>query len=92
MARLVLGFALFVFFLSDVAAQPQVQGLDHIPIAVRDLDRAKADFEALGFVLKPGRLHTNGLRNAHAKFADGTELELITASGQSTSWPENIST
>ena len=80
MARIVLGFALFLFSLSAVAAQPQVRGLDHIPIAVRDLDRAKAEFEALGFVLKPGRTHANGLRNLHAKFADGTELELITAS------------
>jgi catechol 2,3-dioxygenase-like lactoylglutathione lyase family enzyme len=56
-----------------------VRGLDHIPLAVRDLERSKADFEALGFTLKPGRLHENGLRNAHAKFPDGTELELITA-------------
>ena len=35
-------------------AQLMVQGLDHIPIAVRDLEQAGADFEALGFVLKPG--------------------------------------
>lgn len=62
-----------------VTAQPVVQGLDHIPVVVRDLKRATADFEALGFVLKPGRLHANGLRNQHAKFADGTEIELITA-------------
>ncbi len=55
----------------------QVQGLDHIPIVVRDLDRAAADFTALGFALKPGRPHANGLRNVHAKFRDGTELELI---------------
>jgi hypothetical protein len=63
---------------SSVAAdQPVVRGLDHIPVAVRDLERAKADFEALGFVLKPGRPHANGLRNAHVKFRDGTEIELI---------------
>jgi len=65
---------------AGAAAQPLVRGLDHIPIVVRDLERARADFEALGFVLKPGRPHANGLRNLHAKFADGTELELITAS------------
>jgi hypothetical protein len=29
--------------------------------------------------LKPGRPHDNGIRNQHAKFLDGTELELITA-------------
>lgn len=56
-----------------------VPGLDHIPIAVRDLEAAGAVYRRLGFTLKPGRPHPNGLRNLHAKFADGTELELITA-------------
>jgi hypothetical protein len=76
MGRLLLAGLLALVSLS-AAAQPAVQGLDHIPIVVRDLERAAADFEALGFVLKPGRPHANGLRNLHAKFRDGTELELI---------------
>jgi hypothetical protein len=59
--------------------QPAVIGLDHIPIAVNDLDQAAERFRALGFALKPGRPHPNGIRNQHAKFPDGTELELITA-------------
>lgn len=54
-------------------------GLDHVPIAVADLEGASARYRALGFTLKPGRAHDNGIRNQHAKFADGTELELITA-------------
>ena len=74
--RLLLAGMLALVSLS-AAAQPSVQGLDHVPIVVRDLARAAADFEALGFVLKPGRRHANGLRNVHAKFRDGTELELI---------------
>jgi catechol 2,3-dioxygenase-like lactoylglutathione lyase family enzyme len=61
------------------SAASAVRGLDHIPVAVADLDRAKADYEALGFVLKPGQPHRNGLRNVHAKFPDGSEIELITA-------------
>lgn len=65
------------------ASDDVVRGLDHIPLAVKDLDQSRADFEALGFVLKPGRAHRNGLRNAHAKFPDGTEIELITASSAS---------
>lgn len=64
---------------SAVAQESVVLGLDHIILAVADLEGAKADFSALGFALKPGRPHSNGLRNAHAKFPDGTEIELITA-------------
>jgi len=58
---------------------PAVAGLDHIPIAVRDLDAAGARYRALGFSLKAGTAHDNGIRNVHVKFAVGTELELITA-------------
>jgi catechol 2,3-dioxygenase-like lactoylglutathione lyase family enzyme len=60
------------------AVGPDV-GLSHVPIAVADLDRASADFERLGFALKDGRPHPNGIRNRHVKFRDGTEIELITA-------------
>jgi hypothetical protein len=63
----------------QAASQRIVRGLDHIPVAVGDLEHAVADFEALGFSLKPGRPHANGLRNAHVKFPDGTEIELITS-------------
>ncbi|HEX5070552.1 MAG TPA: rhomboid family intramembrane serine protease [Vicinamibacterales bacterium] len=58
---------------------PPVRGLDHVPVGVNDLDAAADRFRALGFTLKPGRPHDNGIVNQHAKFADGTELELITA-------------
>jgi hypothetical protein len=54
-------------------------GLDHIPVAVRDLDAAQATYRALGFALKPGRPHENGIRNAHVKFPNGAGLELLTA-------------
>jgi hypothetical protein len=59
--------------------EPVVTGLDHVPIAVRDLEQAAERYRALGFTPKPGRPHDNGIRNEHAKFADGSELELITA-------------
>ena len=72
-------FALLLSLISPAAAEPVLTGLDHIPGAVSDLDRAKAGYEAMGFVLKPGRAHANGIRNLHAKFPDGTEIELITA-------------
>jgi hypothetical protein len=61
-------------------AHPVVSGVDHIPVVVTDLDKAQADFRAMGFVIKAGRFHADGIRNAHVKFRDGTEIELITAS------------
>jgi hypothetical protein len=48
-------------------------------VAVRNLDAAAGRYRDLGFALKPGRPHANGIRNQHVKFRDGTELELITA-------------
>ncbi len=58
---------------------PLILGLDHIPLAVTDLEAATERYRQLGFVLKPGRPHENGIRNQHVKFSDGTEIELITA-------------
>jgi catechol 2,3-dioxygenase-like lactoylglutathione lyase family enzyme len=58
----------------------RVIGIDHVPVAVNDLEAASERYRALGFALKEGRPHPNGIRNRHAKFPDGTEIELITAS------------
>ncbi len=76
LATVVLLLATAAFVLAQGA---QVQGLDHIPIAVNDLARAAERYRALGFSLKPGRPHDNGITNQHVKFPDGSELELITA-------------
>jgi catechol 2,3-dioxygenase-like lactoylglutathione lyase family enzyme len=64
--------------LSASPREPARIGLDHIPVAVRDLDAASATYRALGFALKPGRPHANGIRNAHVKFPDGAGIELLT--------------
>ncbi len=64
---------------ADCTAPRASVRLDHVPVAVSDLDSAVAEFEGLGFTVKPGSLHPNGLANAHIEFADGTSLELITA-------------
>lgn len=58
---------------------PLAVGLDHVVVAVTNLDAAVARYRELGFVLKPGRSHENGIRNQHVKFPDGTEIELIAA-------------
>ena len=62
------------------AARPVVLGLDHVIVAVRDLDGAAETYRRLGFALKPGRLHANSILNQHVKFEDGSEIELLTAS------------
>ncbi len=55
--------------------------LDHVNIAVENLVAAKNHYsDILGFSIKPGRLHKNGLLNAFTKFKDGTLLELTTSS------------
>ena len=56
--------------------------IDHVVIAVDDLDEASATYGRLGFRLKEGRLHANGLENRHIKFEDGTSLELMTVAGE----------
>lgn len=65
---------------AGAADRAPLVAIGHVPIAVKDLDRASADYRALGFALKAGRLHDNSLLNAHAKYPNGTELELISAS------------
>jgi beta-lactamase class D len=56
-----------------------IAGLDHLPLVVRDLAAATETYRRLGFSLKPGRPHENGITNAHVKFPDGSGVELITA-------------
>jgi catechol 2,3-dioxygenase-like lactoylglutathione lyase family enzyme len=56
-----------------------VLGLDHLVLAVSDLDAAAERYRELGFALKPGRPHENGIQNVHVKFPNGTEIELLTA-------------
>src|SRR5262245_30871681 len=78
-ARAVAGLFMLCATLAWGAEDEPIAGLDHIPTAVRDLEAASARYRALGFVLKPGRLHDDSILNNHAKFPDGTEIELITA-------------
>lgn len=52
--------------------------LDHVVIAVRDLEQTVADYRALGFTVAPGGEHTHGAsHNALIVFADGAYIELI---------------
>jgi catechol 2,3-dioxygenase-like lactoylglutathione lyase family enzyme len=63
---------------NQVEAQgPSMVGIDHIPLAVRSLEDASDAYRRLGFALKPGRLHGDGIRNVHVKFKDGSGIELL---------------
>ncbi|MDW3191427.1 MAG: VOC family protein [Cytophagales bacterium] len=58
--------------------------VDHVIAVVNDLDSAKSVFIDKGFLIKEGRLHDNGLLNAHIKFANQSSFELITVKGTAT--------
>jgi catechol 2,3-dioxygenase-like lactoylglutathione lyase family enzyme len=51
--------------------------LDHIVIAVHDLERAIDDYKSLGFGVVPGGRHPVGTYNGLIAFADGSYIELI---------------
>jgi hypothetical protein len=74
-----LGLSVVAVTATQTERSPAVSGLDHVPVAVADLGSAASRYQQLGFTLKPGRPHANGITNQHAKFPDGTEIELITA-------------
>jgi hypothetical protein len=48
-------------------------------VAVRDLDRTRADYETLGFWVQPGGHFPGGASNAITGLDDDFYLELITA-------------
>lgn len=79
--RLVFVLGLMVAALeTPLAAQHTTTvGLDHIPVVVAELGRSITAYGALGFTLKAGRPHTNGIQNAHVKFQDGAGIELVAA-------------
>lgn len=52
-------------------------GIDHIVIAVRDLEAAIKNYRQLGFTVVPGGRHPVGTYNGLIAFADGAYIELI---------------
>ena len=53
-----------------------IRGIDHVVIAVRDLDRAQRTFERLGFTLTPRGFHTLGSAN-HCAMLGSDYIELL---------------
>jgi catechol 2,3-dioxygenase-like lactoylglutathione lyase family enzyme len=57
--------------------------LDHVVIAVNDLEAAIRDYGELGFIVTRGGVHANrATHNALITFANGTYLELLAATGE----------
>jgi catechol 2,3-dioxygenase-like lactoylglutathione lyase family enzyme len=56
--------------------------IDHVVVAVDDLDVASSTFHDLGFTIREGILHPNGLRTGYIKFEDGSYLELMDVEGE----------
>lgn len=54
-----------------------LSGIDHIVIAVANLDQASAQFTAAGFNVTPGGSHPTGTHNSLITFEDGSYIELI---------------
>src|SRR5258708_25542301 len=52
------------------------RGIDHLVIAVRDLDAARAVYQRLGFTLTPEAHHPFGTKNSLVQL-DGSFLELV---------------
>ena len=67
-----------------VSAKAEQLKIDHAIVAVLNLENAIASFKEMGFTIKPGRLHKNGLQNSHIKFSDKTELELMSVTKEPT--------
>jgi len=53
-----------------------IRGIDHVVIAVRDLDRAQRTYERLGFTLTPSGFHTLGSAN-HCVMFGSDYIELL---------------
>ncbi len=57
-------------------------GIDHIVIAVSELDQAARDYRDLGFTVLPGGVHANkATHNALICLGDGTYMELLARTG-----------
>src|SRR5262249_58019959 len=52
-------------------------GIDHLVVAVPDLDAAIESYQSVGFHVVRGGRHQVGTHNALVPFADGVYLELI---------------
>jgi len=73
--------ACIIWLFPSNAVKAQIS-IDHLIIAVNNLDSVIDYYHQLGFTVKRGRKHANGLNNAHIKFINASSLELMTVEGE----------
>lgn len=73
-------------------ATPQGRSIDHIVLAVPDLDRAAATYEQLGFTLTPRSAHPDhmGTSNRLAQFGNQSFIELLEVDRPETQDPHDF--
>ncbi|MEL7120972.1 MAG: VOC family protein [Bacteroidota bacterium] len=72
-----LKLCLFLVLIFPLELYAQEVYIDHVIVAVCNLEKAINSMTSEGFTHKKGKLHDNGLLNAHIKFNNGTELEYM---------------
>lgn len=75
-------FILIALFVTQISTG-QIR-IDHVIAVVPDLEEATQAYVRKGFRIKEGRLHENGLLNAHVKFINNSSFELMTVQGLAT--------
>ncbi len=73
---LFLYFILHFFFYQSDSQNCKVK-IDHTPIVVKNHDSTIQRFRNMGFAIKPGYVHDNGVFNSHIKFMNLTGIEVI---------------
>jgi hypothetical protein len=77
-------FLLIVFFGSSFVSHGQEIRIDHVISVVSNLEQGIDSFSSKGFSVTKGKLHSNGLINAHIKFDNNSSLELMSIEGDAT--------
>ncbi len=70
------------FAITAKATLGQQVKIDHVICVVKDIEKATKEYEDKGFIVKKGRLHKNGLINAHIKFRNQSSFELMSLKGK----------
>ncbi len=65
------------FLKAEIYYNLQKSYFDHILIGVKNLEKQTETFRKLGFSIKKGKQHKNGIKNNFIEFGDSSEIELI---------------